>query len=1014
MMNQFYQKSLSGLRAGKKRLTFALVMLTSFLSFSLVAQDITVSGTVKDATGGTLPGVTVQVKGTSKGTQTSIDGSYQLAGVPSNGTLIFSFIGMTTQEVAVGGRASINVTLSDDAQALEEVVVVGYGTQKRKEISGTVSSVSNKEFNVGQVTTPLQAIQGKVAGLAISSGGSDPNSSPSVRLRGVGSLSANASPLYVVDGVFVNDISTISPQDIETIDVLRDASSAAIYGSRGADGVIIVTTKRGKEGKTSASYSGYVGTEVISARPEYLSADEYRAALKSLNVGFDDKGANTDWVKELTRSSAMTHNHDFSFSGGAKGFGYRASIGYLNQEGIVKTSSRERISARLNIDQKALNDKLAIQYNLFFGKTDRSFLDNEGRTVGFGPYKAFSLAANMQPTDPVYNADGTYFERAGDFSKYNPVALLLETTDNKSKNEYLGSVKLRYNLTKELVFGVNGAMDGYNDAANFFVSRLPREYNYLKGYAASSLDNRNNKLLETTLNYDKKVGSGTLALLAGYGYQDLTNSGFAVRNNNFISDDLMYNNLGAGVGVALGLRANDAVQSYKTNERLVSFFGRAQYSLMDKYFVTANFRRDGSTKFGANNKWGNFPAFSVGWTISEEAFLKGNSTINNLKLRANWGQTGQSNDIAPYTTLALVGPGDKYYDNGNWLPTYGTRQNENPDLKWQVNTSYGAGLDFAVADYRLTGSLDYYVRNTSDLLYSVPAPSVWTDSKGVDHFAVVSSILANIGSMKNSGVELTLNGLLVDKKDFSWNMIAAIASNKNEVTSLESAVFKAPDNIKIGTGLGDFIRGTSDVQFSVLQVGYPVGQFWGAKVLSIDDKGKFVVEDINGDGVQDPIGADRTYIGNPQPKVIASLTNTLKYKNVTLSFLLNGRFGNDIFNANRMLLGRQSRLTSSAENALVEASTTEVNDDRTGSYDYYIEKGNFVRLQNANLSYRIPKSVGPLSNVSVYVSGNNLFLLTKYKGVDPELKLDGLAPGIDTRNFYFKTRGFQFGVNASF
>jgi TonB-linked SusC/RagA family outer membrane protein len=1022
------------LLAGVKKtiFTFAAMLLTS-LTLTVMAQDVTVSGTVKGADGSGLPSVTVQAKGTAKGTQTAIDGTYKLAGLPKGSTLVFSFVGMETKEVAVGNKTTVDVTLVDDTKALEEVVVVGYGTQKRKEISGTVSSVSSKEFNVGQITTPLQAIAGKVAGLAISQSGSDPNGAPTVRLRGVGSLSASSSPLYVVDGVFVDDIAVIAPQDIESIDVLRDASSAAIYGSRGADGVIIVTTKRGKEGKTSASYSGYVGTEMISNKPDYANAAQFIAATKIPTAA--NKGADTDWTSEMTRSSAITHNHAISFTGGSKGFGYRASLGYLNQQGIVKKSDRERITASFNVDQTALNGKLNVAYNLFYGITDRNILDRNGHTPnGFGdggavfgltPYFALGMIANMFPTDPVKNPDGTWYEDADAFSKFNPVAILMESTDNKKSNDYRGSVNARYKLAEGLTFGVNLGANGTNDVNSYYITRNTKQTSGIGGAGGKMTSNVISQLLETTLNYDKTVRTNDrLGVLVGYGYQNTTRDGFFAQNSGFITDLLTNNNLGGGNTVPSGGTVSingseggfitSGVGSWKNNEKLVSFFGRLQYSLNNTFFFTGNLRRDGSTKFGANNKWGLFPSASFAVNLGELAFLKGNKALDNLKLRVNWGQTGQSNGIRPYQTLPLVGPSGFYYNNGNWLPQYVSQQNENPDLKWQVNTTYGAGIDFSLLKTRLMGSLDYYVRNTSDLLYNATVSGNWTDSKGVIRNFVTGSMLTNIGSLSNKGLELTLNGLIINKGKFSWNAIVAAASNQNKVTSLSSANFEVPNPTFIPTSLGDYVKGTSRVNFSALQVGYPVGQFYGAQVTGINDKGTFTIKDINGDGKLDPDGLDRTFIGSAQPKLLLSITNNFNYGNWSASFLLNGRYGNKIMNGVRTLLANGGYPAGLDGNFLVEATTTTLKSPVTGSYDYYVENGGFMRLQNANIGYRVPNKVGPFGNVSLYVSGNNLFIITKYKGVDPELNLDGLNPGVDTRKNYFKTRGFQVGINASF
>lgn len=994
----------------------ALVTVLAMFFFlgtqSAFAQGGNVTGKVTAAEDGSLlPGVAVQVKGTNRGTNTDADGVYRLTGVPNDAVLVFSFIGTKTVEVPVGSRSTVDVKLVSDQQNLEEVVVVGYGTQKRKEISGTVSSVSSKEFNAGVLSNPLQAIQGKVAGLVISQGNADPTSAPSVRLRGSGSL-FGGEPLYVVDGVPGVPIQNIPAQDIESIDVLRDASSAAIYGARGANGVIIITTKRGKSGRAVVDYSGQFGVDVASRYPDFMSADEYRAAVRKLGGTLDDKGANSNWLKALTRT-AYTQQHSIGASGGTDKFSYRASLNYLDQQGIALGSELDRLGLRINIDQKAINDRLTIAYSLYAGQTNRRYTN----------YAAFTYAITNLPTDPIYNADGTYFERPGSFSIRNPVSLV-ENTDDRSKiNEYIANVNAKFSITNELTAGINVAKKGYNDDRSFFQNRIPLDAQGNRGSAyralnffvsADPLFNSNasltpaptdDRLLELTLNYNKQFGDNNIGVLGGYSYQDAIFSGFIARNNNFISDGLTSNNLGGGISLNVNsgnTSLGNGVGSYKSSYKLISFFGRVQYSMANKYFATVNLRRDGSSKFGANNKWGFFPSASVGWSLSEEDFMKGMTWLDNAKLRVNYGQTGNSESISPYNSLELLAPGARYYDNGNWLPSYVPAQNANPDLKWEVNESYGAGLDFSILKTRLTGSVDYYVRNTKDMLYNVTAP--------IGSF--YPTILANIGSMRNSGFELVLNGLIMNKNDFQWNAIIAAGYNKNKVTGLSKGNLIAAENILIGTDLGAATRGTSNVQFTVLQPGYPVGEFYGPIVDRIDESGNYVFRDVNGDGKIDPSGTDRTYLGSPQPTFTPTLTNTISYKNFTLTAVLGGRFGNKIFNSVRMLYGRQvGRIPE--ENTLREAADSPIKDTRTGPYSYFLEPGDFLRLQNARLGYRLP-SIGVLSRAEVFVSGTNLFLITKYKGVDPELNLSGINPGIDTKQNYFKARGFQIGANLTF
>jgi TonB-dependent starch-binding outer membrane protein SusC len=989
---------------------FLLTVLVSVVSLGVWAQDKQVTGKVKDASGTGMPGVSIAVKGTQRGANTDVDGNYKIS-VPDNATLVFSFVGYKTQEVAVGNRAAVDVSLAEDNQVLNEVVVVGYGTQKRQEISGTVASVNSKDFNAGVVANPLAAIQGKVAGLTINQTGSDPNSRPTVRLRGVGSLAAGSDPLYVIDGVPGVPIQNIDANDIASVDVLRDASSAAIYGARASNGVILITTKRGKSGRASVDYNAQFGVDMVAKAPDYMSGSEYRDAVKKFGFTLvNDQGANTNWFEEITRKAPIM-SHNLAFSGGTENFSYRASIGYLNQQGLVQKSGFERVSARINLDQTALNGKLKIATSLSLINGKRDYVN----------YDAFTYSITNLPTDPVYTKDaafqtpgsiaaGTgYFERLGEFGAFNPIALLEQTTNYSKSIEYLGNVNLKYSLTKDLVFGVNGAMKGSKQDGFFYISRIPKSAQAGLGTASRStgpVDNGQSEdnLLEFTLNYNKTFNGLTFGALGGYSYQDVNFEGFNAVNNNFITDDLLFNNLGAGAGVSLGQRANDAVGSFRSNYKLISFFGRATAALNNKYFATLTVRRDGSTKFGQNNKWGLFPSLSVGWALSEESFLKGNPTVNNLKLRVNYGQTGNSEGIAPYRSLALVGPSNKYYDNGNWLPTYKPSQNPNPDLKWEVNENYGAGIDFALWNYRISGSLDYYIRNTKDLLYEIAAP--------LSIKPLYPTILANVGSMRNQGLELSLTAGIVEKGDFRYEATLAAATLKNEVTALAKGEFVGSDKIFLFSGLGAATRGTSAVPFSLIKVGLPVGAFFGGIVEKLDDKGQFVFKDIDGDGKISENDADRDFQGSPLPKFTASLTNNFTYKAFSLSFLLNGQFGNKIFNAERMMYSNPNNRLP-AENTIREAATSPVRDTRTGAFSYFVEDGSFVRLANFRLGYQIPGK-GVLSRAQVYVSGNNLFVLTKFKGVDPEMNTGFATAGIYTKQQFPKARGFQAGFNLSF
>jgi iron complex outermembrane receptor protein len=972
------------------------VAVALFISLGAFAQDV-VSGKVTDAADGSaIPGVSVTVKGTTKGAQTDINGTYKV-NAGSGSTLVFTFVGYSSKEVKATGSV-VNVSLAADNKSLEEVVVVGYGTQKRKEISGTVTSLGSRDFNAGVVTNPLAAAQGKVAGLVITQASGDPNSTPTVRLRGTGSLNAGSEPLYVIDGVIGAPISNVAPEDILSMDVLRDASSAAIYGSRGANGVILINTKRGKSGVPTVDYSAYVGAETISQRPQLLNAAEFRAAAAKYKQTFDDNGANTDWLNVITRT-AVSQNHNVGVSGGSENLSYRASVGYLDQTGTLIGSAKDRLTGRLNLDAKAMNGKLNMKFNMSASQTNGTFADN--RAVGF--------AMNMRPTDPVYAANGNYFQLPGTFANFNPLAALEKKSNTQRLQDFLFNAQAGYTIMDGLVLNVSGTLRTQNANNSYFAATTPGNLlSTVGGNSASrSLNAVTDKQFEATLNYTKKLNDvSTLTVLGGYTYQDVVNDGFGAANNNFLTDAFGADNIGSG----LGIRTNPSLlYSYKNEYKLVSFLARAQYSLMNKYFATVNMRRDGSTKFGDNNKWGLFPSVSVGWSLSEEAFLKGNTTIDNLKLRVSWGRTGNSEGIRPLLSKSFYGPSGSYYDGAadDFLPAYAIQSNPNPNLKWEVNENYGAGIDFSILKGKLTGSIDWYTRQTKDLLYTVNAPQ----EKGY----VYPTILANIGSMQNRGIEISATYQWLDTQDWAISSSFAGSFNQNELISLKNDEFAAADQVFLSTSLGSYIRGTSAVNFSVLQAGQPVGVFYGAKVAKIEN-GKYVFQDLNGDGVVDPNAKDRTYLGNPNPTFVGGLTTNVRYKAFDLQFQLTGTAGAKIVNTNNLLLGRQDgRLAES--NALKSALTSVINDERTIPMDYYVESGDHIRLSNASLGYTLPVK-GVFKRARIYVAGNNLLLFTNYTGVDPEvsqnLAIGSAAPGIDVRETYYKTRAFTAGINLSF
>jgi TonB-dependent starch-binding outer membrane protein SusC len=1014
------------------------------------AQGRTVTGRVTDATGSGLPGVSVQVKGTQRGTNSDADGKYSLSNVGDNATVVFSFIGYTSQEVAVGNRSTVDVKLADDTKALDEVVVIGYGTAKRKDLTGSVAQVTSKEFNSGVNPNPLQAIQGKVAGLVITQPSGDPNQAPSVRLRGYTSLAGGSDPLYVVDGMIGVPISQVNPNDIESIDVLKDASAAAIYGSRAANGVIVVTTKRGKNGKTVVSFGNYVAVQSIARKLDLLDGDGYRAEVTRVygaaalgdKQRFPDNTTNTNWIDLITRQ-AVVNNHNLAISGGSQNFSYRGSVDYLNNQGLVKKSGFNRLVARINLDQKALDNRLNIQYNLQFAQTNSDFVNSN----------IINRASQFLPTIPVSYTDpklnqGGYAEVGGSFDLFNPVAMLENFTSNGVRNTAIFGSNLKYEIIDGLTFGVNAQLQSDNQVNNYVDNPAIKAYAGSNGRASRRYYNSQSKLLETTLNYVKSFGANSnFSVLGGYSYQQFDNDGFGAANNAFVTTDLGFNNLGQGAGTLLN-PSNTYATSYRNRANLISFFGRATANIGDKYNVTASLRRDGSSKFGANNKWGLFPSVAAGWTLSNESFFPKSPVLTFAKLRVGYGATGNSEAINPYNSFQSYGQKGTYYDGriGDFLPGYGITQNANPDLKWEVVSQTNVGLDFQLFNGRFSGTIEYYNKLTKDMLYVINVPS-----DGVKYFTNI--VLANAGDMSNKGIELSLGGDILKKGAFSWNSRVVGSYNKNRIESLSKGDFNI-GQVRFNPFGG---RGLSDVYSSFLTVGRPLGEFNNVPTFTgqYSTAGEPLLKPATGDtpvtkveladaaaaiNAGNPIAQ-----GNPQPFLNASWINSFRYGNFDLNFQLRGSFGHSIMNNTRSNFMIPGSILET--NMLADVSTLPKTYGVNVLSTAWLEKASFVRLDNFQVGYNVPVPANKyFSSARVYLAGNNLFLITKYKGIDPELQVQGslgagtrdgqvqnpasqgsaIATGFqgldqtptdignDRSGVYFKPRTFQLGLNLTF
>lgn len=950
----------------------------------MTQKERVLKGVVRTADGNPLPGATVYEKGVSNnGTITDFDGNFALNVSKDPSVIVFSFIGMSTIEFDYEGQSAINIVMREDAIGLEEVVAIGYGTQSKREISGSVTNVSEKNFNKGVTRTGVDLLKGKVAGLTITNGSGDVTKDQTVRLRGTSSLNASSQPFIVVDGVPGMSLNSVAPQDIESISVLKDASAAAIYGSRSASGVILITTKKGKRDQTTTEYDGYVAVDNVTNIPELLNAQEWRDYVKTNNINTSglDKGGNTDWFKEIMRTG-ITQNHSLSLSGSSKSSNYRASISYLNQEGVVKDNVLERYNARMSFNQKALNDKLDLTFTGVM--TQRNYTPSDTRN--------FVLAYNMIPVYPVKNDDGTWYDNQ-EYDQGNPVRNI-EYNEQENKNSlYFGNVKAELDLFSGFKASLNVLRQReVNDYSQYYNSQTERGRNDI-GYAKRESWTADKKLLEATFNYRKVIENHNMNILAGYSYEDNYSQSMGAQNRQFVTDLFGANNLSAGEN----LRSGD-VWSGKNMSKLISFFGRVNYTLLEKYVLTASVRRDGSSKFGKNHQWGTFPSVSAAWHMKEESFLQHVNSLDDLKFRIGYGVSGNQDGLNPYLSLPLYGKSGQYYDNGKWYSAYQFDQNENPDLRWEQTSMFNVGFDYSFFEGRLSGSIDYYDKNTKDLLYtySVPQPPY-----------LKGTMMANVGSMNNKGFEFVVTGDIIRKSDFRWNASFNIAHNKNEITSLSNDQFTT-SAIKTGSA---WIRGGSNNTTHIVEEGRELGTFYGWLCKGIDSDGKYIMDDMI-DGKAGLTDEDRTYIGSAQPKFTYGLANVLSYKKWELNFFLRGVYGNDVLNFSKMSYATTQWLPGA--NVLKEALTIGLKESPRYC-SYYIEDGSFLRMDNASVAYNFDtKGKYGIHKLRVYVTGQNLFVITKYTGLDPEVEMSGLDPGIEGREYYPKSRTFSVGVNLSF
>ncbi|HJD11232.1 MAG TPA: TonB-dependent receptor [Candidatus Phocaeicola caecigallinarum] len=985
-------------------------------------QTRTVSGQVVDSNGESIIGANIVEKGTANGTITDFDGKFSLKVAP-NATLVISYIGYKTIEMKASEvKAGQTITLQENAEMMDEVVVIGYGTQRKGDVTSAVASVKAEDFTVGKITDAAELVKGKIAGLSVTNSSGDPTATSSIMLRGINTVSGNTNPLILVDGI-EGDLTTVAPENIASIDVLKDASAAAIYGTRGANGVILITTKTGRrDQKADITYSGYVSFSKWTDTPEFMDTHDIIYG----RTAYTYEGYDTDWLKAISRKAGFKHNHSLSMNGGTKTSTYSANVVYSNDEAIMRKSDNENLKMQLDFTQYAWNDKLKFNFNALISRQKYSLNNNT---------YAYRQAIIRNPSEPIYNEDGTYYENFNRLNYINPVEI---------QNEYEGDTRVRFyqmtgNVTVEPIKGwQTNVMLSLNESASVSQSftypdyyTLAKEDNY-NGSASKSEGNYRSQTLEITSRYNHTWGEHRFEGLVGYSYLYNKYDGFSASNGNFPSVAYLYNNLGLGTLLTEEDR-HAGMGSDAYDDTLVGFFARVSYGYANRYNALLSIRHEGSSKFGANNRWATFPSVSLGWTISNEPFMeKTRSWLNNLKLRVGYGVTGITPtssyraqylyDIAPY--------GDIQDQSGNWIQTLEVIQNPNKDLKWETTREWNFGLDWSVLDERLSGSIDVYHRKTSDLMYSysVPVPP-----------NLYGYTLANVGDIRNVGVEVMVTGVPVRTKDFEWSTTLTLSHNKNKLLKLSNTLYETDDFHELYGGLGEPISTPTHY----MEVGHSLGEFWGLKYVGVSENGVPIVQVSDGNGgwvneefdTNHNVMENRQRLGNGLPKVYLGWGHTFNYKGIDLNLQFTGQFGYKILNAwrcfyennsiayNRLKTAYDLRpainldgtpvLDADGNQKMVRLSNTAA---QYFSSDH-LENGDFLKLSNITLGYTLPlkgKIKDYINNLRIYASASNVFCITGYSGLDPEVDNAFQTPGIDYQDKYPTTRSYTVGLTLNF
>ncbi|MBS9464179.1 TonB-dependent receptor [Flagellimonas sp. 389] len=972
----------------------------------------TVTGTVTDQNNVPLPGVTILVKGTTSGTVSDIDGKYTID-TASDDVLAFSYIGFRSIEVPVRGQSVIDVTLEEDLENLDEVVIIGYGSVKKSDLTGSVSSLSDESFNKGAQVSVEQLIQGRAAGVQITQANAQPGGAFSIRIRGATSITAGNEPLFVIDGLPSQPQNAINPGDIESIEILKDASATAIYGSRGANGVVLITTKQGKAGKIRVDYETYAGFQEVENRLDLLNTQEYISFINGIRAdqGEDPQfspediaaiGAGTDWQDAIFRS-AFVQNHQFSVSGGSEKTKFYTSLNYFDQEGVVLSSGIQRYTGRVNISHTGDKFNFGVNLNTSVVVSDNVPLGN-GINIGAG---TIGTALQFDPTLAIFDENGDYVQ-SPNLDLNNPVALA-ETIEPRSETDRtFGTLFAEYEFFKGFSAKANFGVNRRNIRSDFYAAPVTKRGQLGNGSASINHARNTSYLAELTASYDKTFGEDhSLNALAGISYQEFNFQGFNAGSQNFPTDQFGTDNLGAGD------LETYTVGSSRNKNQLLSYIGRANYIYKDRYLVTATVRADGSSRFGEDNKYGYFPSVALGWKMNNESFLQNATAISNLKLRVSYGITGNQ-EIGNYTSLVLLGTsGDAVFD-GERFTSIAPSNLANPDLRWEETAQFNVGLDFGLFNNRISGTLDYYTKETSDLLLNLPIPL--TTGFGFTQ--------ENVGDTSNRGFEVLLETQNI-VGDFNWTSTFNFATVRNEVTNLGELPFILQGNLRF---LNDF---------TILREGDPLNSYWGYRTEGIFQNqeeidasaqpgaspGDLKFADTNEDGSIDP--EDRVILGNPFPSFTLGLNNSFSYKGFTLDFFFEGVFGNELLNFTRVDSESPFSLLRNRQSFVQDRWTPDNTDSQNPSFltslggravnDRVVEDGSYIRLRNLRIGYTFPNgSIKGIERLGIFANAQNVFTITDYSGFNPDVSSFGTSNLRLDYNAYPLARIITLGFNIGF